>query len=672
MSGTILGCVRTSGAYWLLAGACLVGAATAEANQRSGTEDLGPFGIFKTKPSERPRIRVPVPTLADTSPKIDWELENPFRFFTDPEDTNRHRRAYAALSSADRRAPIANTERSLAREFGRGWSEQLSGSVCWDRQRNRHLCPNNRRYLTPTSHRVAVRVRGIPDSGVVSCVWRVRSTLKSQPAMRPVRAPCDQAAIVEVPYPSGGTVMVSVGERPVAKTVIKVEDVLIVGVGDSFGSGEGNPDVPVKFDPERTANYGPAPPNLVLAGYPTRVGAWRHIASPRFMAQNADWMDRACHRSLYSHQARVALQLAIERPKRAVTFVHVACSGADIVRGLFLRYKGHEWVPNPPDLSQISAVAEAQCDGRGARDIQLPEAYHINGQVPDLEGHLVLRKCDRRKARRIDLLLVSIGGNDIGFARLVANAVLREQSLLKRLGGWFGQVFTGNEANVRLRELEARYKALKRAIHYILHIPWNESDRVVLTAYPAMALLDDGQSVCPSSQAGMDVLPMFYLSQARASDGQQAADRLNKLMKRVAERYGWSFASRHREDFLGHGICAGYQDVALSTADDLRFPRKRDGRWVPYNPADYEPYAPRQRWFRTPNDAYLTGHFHVPGALLQNVLKNRQIYWTQILLAATYSGAFHPTAEGQAVMADRVAEVARRVLEKYSGGNLEN
>jgi hypothetical protein len=67
-----------------------------------------------------------------------------------------------------------------------------------------------------------------------------------------------------------------------------------------------------------------------------------------------------------------ALQLAIEDPHRAVTYVGVACSGAETVFGLFLRYKGHEWVPNPPELSQISALAEAQCGGRAAPDYDLP------------------------------------------------------------------------------------------------------------------------------------------------------------------------------------------------------------------------------------------------------------------------------------------------------------
>lgn len=614
----------------------------------------------------------PARGLADAAPSITWRLENPFRFFTDPKDTALHAEVFESLPPEQRSAPIANSERALGQRFGRGWAEQISGGICWDRDRNRHLCPGGDRYLTPTSHRVVVQATGIPDAALLDCTWNVHARTKALQPATALKVPCDKPAVVEVQYPLGGIVVVSVGGRPIAQTTIEVEDILVVGMGDSFGSGEGNPDIPVKLDPDRTANYGPAASGLVLAGYPTRVGNWRDIADPQFMRQNAEWLDVACRRSLYSHQTRVGLQLALENPRRAVTFVHVACSGADIVDGLFLRYAGHEWVPNPPDLSQISAVAEAQCDARGTEEVRLPEAYHIDGRVPRLKGLLSLRKCDRRKARKIDLLMVSVGGNDIGFARLVANAVLSEQSLLKRLGGWFGQVFNADDARVRLSELEARYKALMRAFHYILHIPWAEADRVILTAYPPMALLDDGQTICPSSEAGMDVLPMFYLSDGLAAEGQQAAEALNELMREAAAAHGWSFAEAHRQEFLGHGICAGYQDLAMSIADDLRFPRKVDGTWTPYNPADYQPYAPRQRWFRTPNDAFLTGNFHVPGSLLQAVLRNQRVYWTQALLAATYSGAFHPTAEGQAVIADSVLRVARRVLEKHSGGNTAN
>ncbi|HUS98674.1 MAG TPA: hypothetical protein VMX97_18265, partial [Hyphomicrobiaceae bacterium] len=379
----------------------------------------------------------------------------------------------------------------------------------------------------------------------------------------------------------------------------------------------------------------------------------------------AVWMDQACHRSLYSHQLRTALQLALEDPHRAVTFAGYACSGAEVTKGLFVRYKGNEWVPTPPDLSQVSAVSQAQCGGREAVEKDYPEAYHMRGKIADLKGGLVLRKCARRHARKIDLLLLSIGGNDIGFARLVANAVLPEKTILKRLGGWFGQVYGKSDAVAPLAELKARYKSLRRVFHNILYIPWNESDRVVLTGYPGMALLEDGKSVCPSGQSGMEVLPAYGLNSARAREGEEVAERLHALMQAEARRNGWRFAERHRAAFRGRGICAGGAGDGIKAADDLRFPRKINGKWDPYNPADYRPYVPRRRWFRTPNDAFLTGNFHVTGSVMKRVLRQKSLLWTQVLLASTYSGAFHPTAEGHAAIADAAVEQARGVLARY-------
>ena len=52
--------------------------------------------------------------------------------------------------------------------------------------------------------------------------------------------------------------------------------------------------------------------------------------------------------------------------------------------------RGNEWVPNPPQLSQISALAEAQCGDKSAPDKDYPEAYHIKGVVKELEGGLVV------------------------------------------------------------------------------------------------------------------------------------------------------------------------------------------------------------------------------------------------------------------------------------------
>ena len=60
---------------------------------------------------------------------------------------------------------------------------------------------------------------------------------------------------------------------------------------------------------------------------------------------------------------------------------------------------------------------------------------------------------------------------------------------------------------------------------------------MILTGYPPMALLDDGKTVCPDGQAGMTVLPEFVLSEAKAREGNVAAERLNAIMRDSARQH---------------------------------------------------------------------------------------------------------------------------------------
>jgi hypothetical protein len=603
---------------------------------------------------------------AAAEPRITWEVENPFRFFLDPADTQVHRATWKSLSEAELRHPVQSAERALGDRHPDGWSSFTFAKSCWDWQRNRYICRERPDYLHPKSHAVLARLEGLDDAQTVDCSWIMSPQGKREPPVRAVTLPCDTPVQLIVPYPDGAWIAVEIGGRKVAEVAARVTDLFIVGMGDSFASGEGNPDVPVRFSPERTTDYGLGANKVRLDGYPARIGDWKTIGDAKFVEENARWQDQACHRSLYSHQLRAALQIAIEDPHRAVTFVGLACSGAETTFGLFLEYKGNEWVPYPPDLPQISAAAEAQCGGKGARDYDLPEAYHIGGRIPELKGGLVLKKCDAKQARKIDLLLLSIGGNDVGFSRLVANAVLADQSILRKLGGWFGEVHGFAEASAQLDRLDDRLKSVNRALHNLLHIPWPESDRVILTAYPPMAILDDGKTVCPDGQAGMTVLSEFSLSEAKAREGNVAAERLNAIMKESARQHSWTFAESHRATFRGRGLCTGFSDAPWTMADELRVPRKANGVWDPFNPSEWRAYAPRQRLFRTPNDAYMTGNFHVAESLMQKVLKNQGYGWVQLLLASVYSGAFHPSAEGQAAIADAVVERARAVLGKYA------
>ncbi len=603
---------------------------------------------------------------------IVWRLENPFRLFSDPVYTELHARVFASLTPQERKSPIVASERRLARQFPGGWAKSVFAHTCWRGEANRYTgCSERGSYMLPRQHRVVLRLEGLAlQDRNRHCRWRLTSAARAAPPARGARddtriAPCTKPVRFAVPYPDGAWVSVEAGGKPLARQRVKVRDILIVGLGDSFASGEGNPDVPVAFSRTRAASYGVPPKSVALEGYPARLGAWSEIGDDVFLANGPRWWARACHRSLYGHQLRAALQLALEDPHRAVTFAGFACAGAEITDGLFLVYRGNEWVPNPPDLPQISAAAVAQCGGRSAPMRIYPHAYHLKGRLPEL-ADIVLANCPRKRARKIDLLLLSIGGNDVGFSRIVANAVLADHSMLRKLGGWIGEVQDGSQTGGLVARLALRYKALNRALHNILHIPWREADRIVLTAYPVLALLEDGRSVCPDGRAGLDVFPEFALSEAKARDGETVSNRLHAAMRAAARRYGWSFASAHRTAFAGHGICAGSRDGSGPLADELRMPRLVNGRWRPYNPADYAPYAPRRRWFRTPNDAFLTGNFHVAGTVVKRALRLKRLSWFQLLLASTYSGAFHPTAEGQAVIADAILPVARRVLAKYA------
>ena len=273
------------------------------------------------------------------------------------------------------------------------------------------------------------------------------------------------------------------------------------------------------------------------------------------------------------------LQLAIEAPHRAVTFVSYACSGAEILQGLFLRYKGHEWVPNPPDLSQISAVARgAVRPPQQARTICRRPTIWPARSPSSRAGWFCANAIRRWHAASICSWSRSAATTS-DFSRLLANAVLSDESLLRQLGGWFGEVQGFLDANARLDRLEDLYKSLNRAMHNILHIPWGESDRILLTSYPRLALLEDGQHGLPRRACRHDRAAGFRVERrqgarlrCRGGDGSTPS-----WKTRAASMAGPSSIAISNA-FLGRGICAGWSDNAFSSTDDLRLPRKIGGK----------------------------------------------------------------------------------------------
>lgn len=610
---------------------------------------------------------------AFAAPEIVWQVANPFRLFANAEHTNLHRGALAELDENEKLQPVFSVEQRLARQFRDGWARQIYQQTCWNRRDNRYVaCHGSPAYTRPEHHVIEAHLEaadGLRELAGERCLWRVVGITDGAPdlALLVVETSCGTGVSLQMPYPVGAIVQVEAGGELLAQSHVKVRDMFIVGMGDSFGAGEGNPDKPVQFLDDRTINYGTSSGGVDLSGYPARGGDWEVVGDDKFLENGAQWLSQACHRSLYSYQARVALQLAIEAPHRAVTFANFACAGAEITFGLFHNDAGNEWVARPPELSQLSAAAVAQCGGHEAIDKKYPVAFSLNRTIESLFD-VPLKRCPRVKSRAIDILMLSVGGNDIGFSRLVANAVLADRSTLRRLSGWMGKVHGAGEAMRQLGELKRRYKVLNRALHSILHIPWREPDRIILIDYPTISLMADGEAVCPDGQAGMSVYPEFRLSEVKAKEGERVARALQTTMAAAARAHGWSYVSEHRKAFAGRSVCAGAAGVEISRADDVRMPRLVDGRWYPFPPTAYRAYAARRRLFRTPNDAYMTGNFHVGATIAKAVLNLEQLSWFQVVLASTYSGAFHPTAEGQAVIADATVRAARKVLAKYGGG----
>ncbi len=287
-----------------------------------------------------------------------------------------------------------------------------------------------------------------------NCNWRVNEGA-------PETAPCDEPISLDIPWPKGATVSVAVDGETGISTDIQVKDLLIAGLGDSFASGEGNPDVPVTFSED---------------------GRFRNLYPRRAINDNsgsAQWMDETCHRSLYGHQLRAALQIAIENPHSAVTFLGYSCSGASVEEGIIGPQEHVEYESRNGQVSVVSG---------GRKDTQMRWLLRelCVDKPAQKDGFWV---CPNNQYRRnVDLLFLSVGGNDIGFSSLVTWATLRD-NVTSKLAKYFGATVSPSRfADNMKKDLPGDYARLAKAIE--LAVPLNDpqvgfdASRVILTAYP--------------------------------------------------------------------------------------------------------------------------------------------------------------------------------------------
>jgi hypothetical protein len=289
---------------------------------------------------------------------------------------------------------------------------------------------------------------------------------------------------------------------------------LMVSIGDSAASGEGNPHpgrplFPFKCD--MTSFTGVQD----LIGF--KVNMWKEPGwAPEPMA----------HRSHFAGPFRAAQQLR-DRRKEGIWpyFLSFATSGAEIEKGLLKPQ--HSW--------------------------QEP----FGGQLDEIKNTV--------GNNTIDALIISIGVNDVGFSGAVKMfGIYPEFETF-----WKDKSVSSIRGKIdglpdKYRKLQARIKSLNLNVR-----------KVYLTEYPT-GLFNNGEGV-PSQGCGIfDNAPgLGKVSGGDAVAIRDAGKALNEVLRKMANELGWVYVDGISVKFNNHGYCApqsyfvGARDSCLNQGDFL-------------------------------------------------------------------------------------------------------
>jgi hypothetical protein len=591
--------------------------------------------------------------------------------------------------------------------------------VCWDRANQTHSnCGSD--YIEPKSHNVFLRALSAPGLRILDgdCTWQLDESSRARFIKQTVGASltqtfhCRDDVLVVIPYGKGTTVTLTRNGVKASPTTLAVKDFLVVGLGDSFASGEGNPDVPAKLAWTSDQQLDPlsSPPTFdIKIGAPVRKNTGEYFA--------AQWIDRACHRSAYSYQARAAMNLALSDPHIAITYLDYACSGAEINEGLFLPWSGPEPLKVKSEMppwhrAQIPLLLHELCrayDGSGVAEklstqeedeLIAKNQYRIlpqPGAVSDQAYKCQASPLASGFKRKIDLLYISIGGNDLGFSSWIT-AALTSQSEWTSLDAYLPVPAV---MQPRKRRLAARYGLLREFIDQRLQFTNRGLTPVLLYSYPISTKTHDGND-CPQGNAGLTIFangipgskvclqhPLTsivetgaYLNTsiedlaksepAAGSQSHPAWFVINGYLNNISGRSycastapnepmaGCISASQMHNSAAGLKYCGNPLSFETLHLPDAFTSSSTDScsEWRPYHPVnDVRPYAHRTRLFRTMNDVYL-----IINQMSSTSQADRAIGVLDLRTAAR-SGAFHPTAEAHAIIAQYFFEPSKKILE---------
>jgi len=596
----------------------------------------------------------------DKPMQISWEVRNRFRLFREERDFLLH------AESAQGRSVLASEQGLELQSDGRGWARNMVSRLCIDLAgRISEPCIRDKvreSYLAPVDHPVTVRLTGDVPVGA-TCAWSFDDGEGPQQST----LDCAEPVNLRARYGRSTVATVEVSSGPDAPqrvtTEIRVRDIFIAGLGDSIASGEGNPDRPIALSEEGFCFRSYLGTAAAQYYRPSRAGykGGRACEAPDtlqlWQRQSALWLNAACHRSLYSYQTRAALALAVQYPHIAVTYLPLACTGATIADGLFGAQRARECPPTK------SASA---CQGT------------VNAQLAELREAVSAAK-RRQPDRQLDLILLSIGANDINFSGLVADVIVdtpTERALFRR-NGVLGSLDDSRTALAR--ELPQSFGRLREALRPLV----GDLQRVVFVSYANPTLADAGVP-CAGGRGGFDIHPSFNAQPQRLANVSGYVDNeflpylkalalcQSGVLCRDAGADRMTFVDAHQAAFANHGFCARAQSdpefdrECFSPKGESFDPNLVTAANQPMlcgrSAGDYRAYLPRARWIRDANDSYFAAMTYPQG--LPSSSQPADIHdATWGVLSAVYGGAVHPSAEGHAAMADAALPAVAAVLQ---------
>ena len=590
--------------------------------------------------------------------QISWEVRNRFRLFREERDFLLH-------TDSAQNGSILESEQALELQSdGRGWARNTVNRLCIDLAgRISEPCTRDNvkeNYLTPVDHPVTVRLTGQVPVGAI-CAWSFDDGGGPQQSTQDCAEPINLRA--RYGLRTVATVDVSSGsEAPQHLTTeIMVRDILIAGLGDSIASGEGDPDRAIALADEGFCfrSYLGTAGSAILPPEPRRLQRRTRLRGAGYPAGLA-----APERALVQFSLP-SLALQLPDPNRAGARGALSAHRGDLsAAGLHRRHHRRR------------AVRSATRPGMPAGEIGGVLPGTVNAQLAELRAALSAAK-RRQPDRTLDLVLLSIGANDINFSGLVADVIVdtpTERELFRRTG-LIGSVEDSRAALAR--DLPRGFAKLREALKPLV----GDMSHVVYVSYANPALA--GGAPCPGGRAGFDIHPSFNVDPQRlAGVSDYVQNEFLPQLKALAlcqcgvlcrdpAADRMTFVDAHQAAFAAHGFCARaatdpefdrecFSDKGDSFNSDIVTAANQPmvcGR----SAGEYRAYLPRARWIRDANDSYFAAMTYPQG--LPAASQPADIHdATWGVLSAVYGGAVHPTAEGHAAMADAALPAAAAVL----------